>query len=106
MGTSERWFSPSTINSKPSTFSQPSTFPIFEALFGAGGFLVPAFQCFLVPLADLLLDLFADEINRGVEIALAVLGKEVRPAHAQADGAGELFFRRAGVVVFQGDAGV
>ena len=54
--------------------------------------------------ADLLLDFLGDEIDRRVEVSFAILGKKIRTAHAQSDGAGERPFRNAIVVVFEGDA--
>ena len=74
--------------------------------FGFGTHL--GFFCleFAVALADLLFNFFDDGIYCGVEVALDVFGEEVWAAHAEADGAAELFFRHAGVVVLKGDAGI
>jgi hypothetical protein len=64
----------------------------------AAGFLL------VVPLANLALDFLGDQINGGVEIFFAILGKQVRPANGEADGTGKSFFRSAFVVVLQRDA--
>lgn len=59
-----------------------------------------------VAFADLLGDLFGHDVNGGVEVSLAVLGKQVRSAHTQPDGAGKGALGGARVVVFERDAGV
>jgi len=66
------------------------------------------FRCFdlAVAFADLRFDFFLNGINRRVKVAFNVLGKQVRSAHAEADGTAELFFRHAGMVVFERDARV
>jgi hypothetical protein len=54
----------------------------------------------------LLLELFENQVDGRVHVALGILGKEVRPAHAQSHRALELPFRRFGVVVLQGYPGI
>ena len=61
---------------------------------------------FALPFADLLLDFFRHAVNRRIQIAFDILGEQIRSAHAQADGAAELFLRNAGVVVFERHARV
>ena len=61
---------------------------------------------FAMPFADLLFDLFDDKIDGGVKITFTVFGEEVGTRHRQANGTGELLFRRFAVVVFEGDARV
>ena len=60
----------------------------------------------LVAFPDLLFDFLCDPVNRRIQIAFAILGKQIGAAHAQAHGTTELFLRRARVVVLQGDPGV
>ena len=55
---------------------------------------------------DLLLDFLTHHINRRIQVALRVLGKEVGPGHAQANGTTKRFLRDFGMIVLQGDAGV
>jgi hypothetical protein len=76
---------------------------VLSALLGAGGDLVLGRLAFAVPFADLLLD-FSDAVNGRIQIAFDILGKKIRPAHAQADRATELFLGHAGVVMFEGHA--
>jgi hypothetical protein len=61
---------------------------------------------FAVTFADLLLDFLGHKIDGGVEIALAILGKQVGTGHGQAEGAGELLFGGLPMVVFKRHAGV
>ena len=61
---------------------------------------------FAVAFTDLLFDFFCDAIDGGVHVALLIHGKEIRSAHSQAHRAGELFFRSAGIVVFEGHTGI
>ena len=56
---------------------------------------------FVVPLADLLFNLFGDKINRCVEVSFGIFGEQVRPRHGQPHGAGKLFFGGLSVVVLQ-----
>ena len=49
---------------------------------------------------------FCDAVNRSIQIAFDILGKQVRPANAQADRAAELFFGHAGVIMFEGHSRV
>src|SRR2546427_638657 len=74
--------------------------------FGAGGLGVFAGFVFALALADLLLDFFGDEINRGVEVALGVLGKKVGARHGEPHGTVELFFRSFSMVMFERHARV
>lgn len=56
--------------------------------------------------ADLLFDLFGDEVDGGVKIAFRIFGEEVGAANAEPHRAFELFFRGFGLVVFEIHAGV
>src|SRR5947208_1839491 len=67
----------------------------------AGGLGVFAGFVFVVPLADLLLNLFGDKINRRVKVSFAIFSEQVRPRHGQSHGAGKLFFGGLSVVVLQ-----
>src|SRR5437868_5003143 len=58
--------------------------------FRTRGDFVFARLVFALAFADLLLDFFGDEIDRRVEIALAVFGEEIGAADGEADRAGEL----------------
>lgn len=58
----------------------------------------------VVALANLLLDLLRDQVNRSVEIALDIFGKEVRTRHRQAHGTGKLPLRRLGLIALERDA--
>src|SRR5437773_607820 len=69
--------------------------------FGAGGLRVFAGFVFALALADLLLDFFGDEVNRGVKVALGVLGKEVGSRHGEPHGTVELFFRSLSMVMLE-----
>jgi hypothetical protein len=93
---------PATLNQWQSTFGSQAAF--FEFLFGFGRLGVAAGFLLIVPLANLAFDFLGDQINGGIEIFFAILGKQVRPANSEADGAGESFFGSAFVVVFQRDA--
>jgi hypothetical protein len=73
-------------------------------VFEFGSDLVLLRLAFVLPGADLLRDFFGDAVNRRIQIAFDILGEQIRPAHAQADGATELFFGDAGVIVFEGHA--
>jgi len=68
----------------------------------ARGFRVFACFVFVVTFSNLLLDFLNDEIDGGVKIAFTVLGKKVGAGHGEANGTGELLFRRFPVVMFQG----
>jgi hypothetical protein len=61
---------------------------------------------FVVALPDLLFDFFGDLVDRRVQIALDILGKEVGTAHGQPDGTTELLSQDARVVVLEGDTRV
>ena len=52
------------------------------------------------------LDFFGDQVNGRVKVAFPVFSEKVGAAHAEPDRAGKLFLRRAGMVMFQRDAGV
>jgi len=58
---------------------------------------------FVVPLADLLLDLFCHQVDGGVEVAFDVLGKEIRATLTHSHGAGKLLFRGASLVALEDD---
>ena len=58
---------------------------------------------FALPRADLLLDLFFHEVNRGVQIALAIFREQVRASHPQPDRAAKLPFGNPHVVVLKRD---
>src|SRR5471032_1407511 len=62
-------------------------------VFEFGGVLVFVRLDFVVTLADLLLDFFCHAVNGRIQIAFAILGKQIRAAHGEAQGATELFFR-------------
>ncbi|MDB6064603.1 MAG: hypothetical protein JWR26_811 [Pedosphaera sp.] len=74
--------------------------------FGAGSIGVLAGFVFALAPANLLLDFFRHEVDGGVEIAFAILGKKVWTRFGEAHGAFELAFRGFGGIVFQGDAGI
>jgi len=59
-----------------------------------------------MPLAQLLLDFFRDAIDRGVKVALAVLGEQIRAAHSEPHGASKSPLGRARMIVFQSDPDV
>ena len=59
-----------------------------------------------LPRADLLLDLFFHEIDRGVEVAFAVFREQVRASHCQPNRAAELPFRHPHVIVLKRHPGV
>ena len=61
---------------------------------------------FAVPFANLLFDLFGDQIDGGIEIAFGIFGKEIGTADAEPHRAFELFFGGFGLVVFEIHAGV
>jgi hypothetical protein len=72
--------------------------------FRAGGdFMFPRFV-FALAFADLLLDLFFHQINRRIEIALAVFGEQVRASHGQAYRTAELPLRNPHMIVLERDA--
>lgn len=83
-----------------------SGFRFLATPFGAGCLGMFAGFVFVVSLADLLLDFLGHKIDGGVEVALAILGKQVGTGHGQAEGAGELLFGGLPMVVFQRHAGV
>ena len=93
---------------QPSTnhFQLASKSAFFESLFGLGSLRVMTGFGLIMAFADLGFDLFCDEINSFVEVFLAIFRKQVWTAHTQSDGAGELCFGSAGVVVFECDASV
>jgi hypothetical protein len=74
--------------------------------FGAGGDFVFARFVFALAFANLLLDFFFHQVNRGVQIAFAIFGEQVRAAHAEAHGAAELPLGDPHVVVLKSDARV
>src|SRR6266446_8962086 len=88
-------------NAKPKLRHSASDPVFLAAAFGAGRQGVFAGFVFALALADLLLDFFGDEVNRGVKVALGVLGKEVGSRHGQPHGAVELFFRSFSMVMFE-----
>ena len=61
---------------------------------------------FAVAFADLLFDFFNHGINGRVQIAFLILGKKIGAADGEADGAAELLFRDARVIVFKSHAGI
>ena len=61
---------------------------------------------FAMAFTDLLFDFFGDAIDGGVHVALLINGKEIGSTHSKAHRAGELFFRGAGIVVFEGHTGI
>jgi hypothetical protein len=48
---------------------------------GPGGLFVFARLVLVVPFADLLFELFGDNIDRRVKITFDILGKQIRPPH-------------------------
>ncbi len=104
MGTDQARSVLPTINFEPSTL--PSKPPLLEFLLGRGSVGVMTRLGFVVALADLAFDLLGDDVYGRVQILLPILGKQVRAADCEADGAGELLFRDAFVVVFESDARV
>ena len=56
---------------------------------------------FVMPLAQLLLHLLGDQVNGGIKIALAILGKQVGAGHGKPQRAGELPLRHFQMVMFQ-----
>ena len=65
---------PSTLNHRPSTISQLRFLP---RSFSPGRDLVLSGFVLVVPLAELLFDLFCHQIDRGVKIAFDILGEEI-----------------------------
>jgi hypothetical protein len=76
------------------------------AAFAHGSFTVFAGFVFVMPFANLLLDLLAHQVNRRVEVSFRVFGKQVRPRHSQPHRALELPFRWFARVVFEDDSRV
>jgi len=60
---------------------------------------------FVVPLPNLLLDLFCHQVNGGVQVAFDILREAVRSWDFQTHGTGELPLRRLGVIMLEDDAG-
>jgi len=92
----------------------PSAFQLLSSLngrflpgaFRARGHFVLAGFVFALARADLLLDLFFHQVDRGIEVAFAIFREQVRAAHSQPDGAGELPLRNPHVIVLEGHPGV
>ena len=80
--------------------------PIFELLLCLGRLGVVTRLGLAAAFAQLLLDFLCDDVNGRVKVLLAVLGKKIRTTNAETDGTGERLFRRARVVVFEGDSRV
>ncbi len=57
-----------------------------------------------VAFADLGFNLFDRKIYRCIQVFFAIFSEQVRTSHCEFDGAGELFFRCAVVIVFKRDA--
>jgi hypothetical protein len=71
--------------------------------FATGGhFHVSRFE-FVVPLSDLLLDFFGDQVNGGIQIAFDVLGEKVRTRQGDAHRAGELALGGPGLIMLDGN---
>jgi hypothetical protein len=66
------------------------------------GFMFARFV-FVSALPKLLLDLFDDQIDGCVEIALSIFREEIRPGDGEAHGTGELALRSFGFVMLQDD---
>ena len=71
--------------------------------FGVRRDLFPRFV-FAMAFADLLFDLFYDDVDGSVEIAFVVFGEEVRSADAETYRTRKLSFGHASVIVFERDA--
>jgi hypothetical protein len=80
--------------------------PVLPLALARGRLAFVARFVFAVAFANLLLDLFGDKIDGGVEIAFRILSKQVRPRHDQAHGAAKLPFGRLGVVMLQSDSSI
>ena len=74
---------------------------ILKRALGPGRLLVLAGLVFIVPLADLLLNLLADHVNGRVKVAIHGLCKQIRSRHHQPHRAGKLTLRRFGLVVIE-----
>ena len=61
---------------------------------------------FVMALANLLFDFFRHLVDRGIKVAIMVLGVEVRPANAESNGTFKLPIGGLGMVVFESDAGI
>lgn len=57
---------------------------------------------FAMTFANLLLNFLGNTINGDIKIVLLVDSEKIGAAHSQADGTRKLFFRKTGVVMFQG----
>src|SRR5439155_3027015 len=89
-----------------SSLGRQSEAGFLASAFGAGGLGVFAGSVFALTFADLLLDFFGDKVNRSVEVALGVLGKEVGARHGEPHGTDKLFFRSFSMVMFERHASV
>src|SRR5882757_7148959 len=78
------------------SFSKPGG---LAPAFNAGRFSVFSGLPFAVSFADLLLDFFGDEVDRGVEIAFVIFGVKIGAGHGQAHGTFKLPARGFGRVV-------
>ena len=76
------------------------------APFMKGRFVMLARLELILTLPDLLLDLFADEIDRRVKIAFGIFRKQVGARDGQADRAAEGTLGHFVMVVLQRDAGI
>src|SRR5262245_44403770 len=74
---------------------------VLAAPLGAGAQFMFAGFVFVVPLPDLLLDLFRNEIDRRIQIILDVLREKVRTGNGNTHRTGELALRRAGAIMFE-----
>ena len=60
----------------------------------------------VMALADLLFELFCDEIDGGVKVILDILREKVRAGQRKTDGTGELSLRSFGLIMFEGDSSI
>ncbi len=60
----------------------------------------------IVAFSNLLFDFLGDDVNCSIKIAFDIFREQVGAAEIEADGTGKLLFGGAGVVVFEGDAGI
>ena len=59
---------------------------------------------FALSFADLLFELFGNQVDGGIKITFGVFRKKVRSGNREANGTAELFIRRLQIVVFEGNA--
>ena len=74
--------------------------------FAFGSFAVITRFEFIMTLADLLLDFFRDQVDRGIQISLGIFSEQIGAWFGDANGTFKLTFRELGVILFDHDAGI